>query len=190
MLDHWMRKFDFSDYLWVLQPLPKKDRDGVYARCWWNHAEREVTFEFGATVGYTEPELEAIVVHEISHGLMQTVMKDGDMRGTLADEQACNLLARLLVPECPRPMRPTTKPKWAEMGKHFSDDEREILEDALPHLIVRLPAQQRAVLCALVYDGRSLRDVAREYSVDQKSIRNWRDEAIASLRSMFVGDDS
>lgn len=186
MLDHWMRKFDFSDYLWVLQPLDKKACKTTYARCTWNHPEREVLFEFGPTVGYSEKSLEAIIVHEVGHGLTRTLM--GSEPGSVADEQACNLLGRLLVPDAERPM-PRLWGTWAVaicMAKVFDDSDREALEDAMPHLIVRMSQAHRDVLIAIFYDGKNLSDIGRELGVNRSTVMRRRDAALEALREMFL----
>ncbi len=187
MIERWMVAFHMSDYEWKLRPLSKKARKTAWAIVEWNIEDKVAIFGFGPTVGLTDDDLEAIVVHECLHGVFH-LARSCNMGSTI-DEQLCNLFAKLFVPNSARPFKliADVKPQWATATarKWFSDEEREALTDVLPYLLMRLSTEQVVVLKGIFYDNDSLRDIAAKVGVDQKTVRNRAEAGLKELRTMM-----
>lgn len=134
------------------------------------------------------PLLELLVVHELSHGLIELAKS-----GKVAVEQACNRIARLALAdyETPLPNEDTARrigDPWYESGrvKHMagSIDRRAwlaIVVDALPE-------QDRALVNMLYVEGLSLREAGARLGLNDTnggSMLRRRDRALDKLREYF-----
>ncbi len=137
----------------------------------------------------TRAQVEHIILHEVTHVLF-AFAKASDA----TEEMACNRVAGLLIgPEHGvRSVAATLDLMSALDSKaarqYFDDDEREVLLEAMPHLIVRLAPKHREVLCGLFYEGKSLKDLADEWGITKPAVAFRRDHAIEALREMFLAE--
>lgn len=73
------------------------------------------------------------------------------------------------------------------MGRRFfTREELDALEDVLPHLIMRLPEDQRVVLYGIFYKGQSLGDLAIELDCQRSTVMRRRDRGIEALREAYL----
>jgi len=186
-----LNRLGLAGYHVTYHKLPKKLHKVAWAKVKPFHDNKEVDLWVGPTKGMPDDELQVVMAHEASHCL-SSLLRRGQL-GDIIDEQFSNMMARLLYPGSPRVVREANY-KWetvdvAMASKPMPDELRELLLEEMPHLVVRLPERDRAVILALFYDYRSLRDVADQYNVDQKTVRRWRDAAIEGIRTLLLTEE-
>lgn len=182
LLERYMRVL-LPEFHFEVRGLKRRPAKRIWARGNWLMSEEHVTFEWGHTQELSGHDLEAVVAHEVAHGLYHKARSCA--MGSLTDEQLCDRLARMLVPGTSRPFRRI--PDVANLTRAFNDDEREALEDVLPHMLVRMPAEHREVLCWFFYDypDLGLRELAKVKDIPKTTLARRRDDALTALREMF-----
>lgn len=187
MVAKWAGPFGFAHYTILVEDLPEDLAD----KCWvqvTGHCEEEwLLIRIGTLADLSNKQVEHVMVHELTHALLQF-----GAAADVTEEMVCNRVANMLVgQQYGLRALPTMLDNLTFTGasRAFSDDEREALEGVMPHLIVRLPEKYRSVLCAIFYDGKSLNELARDEGVAVTTIQARRNQAIAALRALMMGNN-
>jgi len=184
LMAEWCVPFGFGHYQLLLEAATDDDK---FAHVRYSVEEEWLCITIcPSLLDLTAEQVEHVVLHELAH-VLQAVGASGET----GEEVVCNRIASMLVGgefgvRSLAYMREALK----KAEHYFDDDERDILTDAMPGLIVRLPAKHREVLCAIFYDGRTLEDIGQELGLNRSTILRRREAAIKALRAAFLEEGS
>lgn len=159
LLDYWLPRFGFGHYRVHTKVLPASARGKLWARCHWNHDEEFVNFQFVPDGVLKRPQMEALVLHELSHGLCR-LAEDSD-----GEERVCNRIARLALggrqTQLPNEWMFASDDKWWDtLSSALRIDPTAA--PMLRALIDELPEMEREVVNRRFYERQPWREMCRE----------------------------
>lgn len=167
----WADLMGFGHWRISVECLPESQRGEVWGRSEYNAEEEWATIQLIPDGKIPLEQLEGLVLHELAHGLLHLANKS-----EAHTEIVCNRIARLLGPEnaalC-NEWNSTNECDWA-------------FKDVTPWVklfVDGLPAEERQVVNALFYEGRTMRALAKDMNMSARTVGRIRDRALERIQS-------
>lgn len=167
----WAGPMGFGSYNIEVSPLPDDQKGKVWGRSYWNAEEEWAHIELLPDSVLPPAQLEALVIHELAHGLVHVASKSD-----VGVEMVCNRIARLVCPEV------ELCNEWYGKSGDQCEWEEDPMNTAWMRLLVdALPEEEKLVINSLYYERRTLNAVAAELGVSSRTIGRIKRRALAKL---------
>lgn len=180
LTEKWAPAFGLGHYAHEVRVLPESARGKMWGRSYYNHEEEWFEFEVVPDGALPSAQVEALVLHELAHGLLNLASKSDH-----AVEAVCNRIVKLAS----RQKNVVHCNQHENMGPQGWPTEDAGVEELrfepklwMAPLVDALPEKEARVLNALYYERASLRVTAKRLGVDHRTVGRWRDKGLARLR--------
>jgi hypothetical protein len=165
LVDKWMTRLGFSGFKATVRALHQASYGSCFALSNWNIEEEWVVMEFMPDGILPKDVQEAVVIHEVAHGLAAMAQA-----GDSTEETMCWRVARAFKQKAAAPnewMEPHTE-WWLDGTKPKTAAARLSFKEALP---LMLNDEENELYRALYAEQLAPADLARELGVDRATVR-------------------